>query len=176
MRRTTPAALALAAIAGALLAGCTPEPPAETTPPPTAEPSVSEEDARAAWEVYQQRLSELGAQPESAELEDLLTVAGSDLAQDQLENMQRAADRRIRVEGNRRTSAFEFDQAAQSARAAVCIDVSDERVVGDEGREIETGEPRTTIARSVTFARVDGATLVTQEQEFEGPPELNPCD
>lgn len=44
MRRTAPAALALAAIAGALLAGCTPEPPAETTPPPTAEPTVSDEE------------------------------------------------------------------------------------------------------------------------------------
>lgn len=38
--------LALAALSGAMLAGCTPEAPVETTPPPTpAEPTVSEEEA-----------------------------------------------------------------------------------------------------------------------------------
>lgn len=129
MRRTAPAALALAAIAGALLVGCTPEPPAETTPPPTAEPTASEEEALAssAASTYERFLNEKVAMiasgsADAAALEGIATEGYAELVA--LE-VQVTIDQGFVMEG-----AYAIDDFEVAARegdrleANVCIDNS----------------------------------------------------
>lgn len=166
--------LALAALSGAMLAGCTPEAPVETTPPPTsAAPTVSEEEARAAWEAYQAALSDAGAEPESASLDQLEAVASSELARQQFESFEQAAALGARVEGERSTQNFLFE--AEPLEAAVCVDISSERLINASGEDITPSDQAGQLSRVVSFASEDSRLLVSADRSHEASDGSDPC-
>lgn len=176
--------VALASVAALVLVGCTPDEPVETTPPPSVEPTAEVEEAlavaRQAWDAYRAQLTEFGADPSSASLEPLQEVATQDVAERQLENFADAAARRVHTEGNRTTTAFEasdLSSAPASVAVNVCVDLTQERYVGDEGVDLTPDDREPTRASTVTFVQSEdsGGFLVASEVEFDGPSELNPC-
>ncbi len=96
-------------------------------------------DTRAAWDAHQTLLSEFGAAPANASRERLLEVTTPDSADTLMSNFDDAADRRIHTEGQRRTTVFQLHdttEAPSRVEVAVCVDVSNERIVGDEGLDL----------------------------------------
>lgn len=179
--------IALSALTALALLGCTPEQPTETTPPPTpatAEPTMSDSDvmaaARQAWDAYETRLSELGEEPSSATREPLLEVATPEFTDFLLQNFQDAANRHIHTEGPRSTTAFEaLDLSDSPGRVVVslCQDLSQERLMGDEGIDLtppEQAEPR---SRTVVLTRSgdDQPFLIDSVSDFDGAQEQDPC-
>lgn len=165
--------LALAALSGAMLAGCTPEAPVETTPPPTsAAPTVSEEEARAAWEAYQSRLSELDDDPGAATEADFREVATAEVAEAQMENFALAANLRVRIEGERSTTQFSFDAA--QATAAVCVDVSDERYLQNGDVDVTDPDAPLVQAFAAAFER-DGDDVVVVSGDSRDEAEDQQC-
>lgn len=177
------AGVAIAAVAALALVGCTPEEPTETTPPATPSPSVNEQQlsaaARASWDRYQVRISELGADPSSANLDTLLEVATPDVASFLLDNFEAAADRRIHTEGERETTAFQlvdFSDAPQSITAVACVDVSRERIVADEGGDFTLEQdPLQESEVTLALSQTAGVYVVASESTYEGPEEASPC-
>lgn len=180
--------VAIASLAAVVLVGCTPEEPvspaASTTTPATV-PSPNSEalmvETRAAWDAYRARLSELGAAPDSASLRSLEEVATSDVAAMLLENFEDAADRRIRTEGERLTTAFtllDTSEAPRSVTVSVCVDLSEERYIGDEGVDLTPADRPDERASIVAFEYNDGASgyLVAGESEFVEGEGADPCD
>ncbi len=158
--------LAVAALSGAMLAGCTPEAPVETTPPATsAAPTVSEEEARAAWEAYQSRLSELDDDPGAASREDFLEVATAGVADAQLENFEAAEGLRLRIEGPRTTARFSY---ADDATALVCVDVSQERYIQNGEADVTPTDAPPVQAFEAAFERnASDAVVVSRDVRDE---------
>lgn len=131
-------------VLAATLVGCSgPGPLPSPTPNTSSGTPVTEDqllnETRAAWDAHQALLSEFGASPADASRERLLEVTTSDSADTLMSNFQDAADRRIHTEGQRRTTVFELRDATDAPariEVAVCVDVSDERIVGDEGIDL----------------------------------------
>ncbi len=184
-------ALGAALVVGAsvVLSGCTPPAPTETTsaaPTPSTSstaPSLDEAtllaNARAAWDAYQVRMSEFGANPASATLEPLEEVATADFAAFLLQNLKAAADRRLHTEGQRTTTEFtpaDLTNAPRTLSVHVCVDLSGERVVGDEGIEI-TPQPESPQSQTVEFVDqgADSRYLVAGVRDFDGAAEDAPC-
>lgn len=176
-------ALALASVTTLIVVGCTPEEPVESTPPPSESPLSSSVDGeltetlRAAWDRYQSLLSELGEDPASATVEDLLEVATPGHASFLAENFEDAAERRIHTEGVRSTSLFALEPQAQHEPALVslCEDLSAERLIGDEGEDLTPPEQQEPRSRSVTFVESEGDFVVANVVAYDGPPEGDPC-
>lgn len=177
-RLASSAALVAAAV---LLAGCTPPEPVETTTPATASETTDHQvldGTRDAWEAYQARLSELGANPGAATVEPILEVASPEFADFLLENLRAAADRRIHTEGTRRTTHFSISDSSdgpERVTADACVDLSQERIVGDEG--VEISRPETPQSQSIAFVRADDQAhyLVDGVTDFDGSAEDDPC-
>ena len=179
LRRLAPCA-ALAATASALLAGCSPTAPTETTPATSASEThgVDERqlsvETREAWDAYQAVLTEFGAEPALATRERLLDVATAEVTDVLLANFQDAANRRIHTEGTRQTMNFQLADIADAPgfiTAHVCVDVSGERVMGDEGIDLTPADREALQASAVEFSLapdrerylVDGQSSIEEE-------------
>ncbi len=176
--------IALASMAGLMLAGCgQPVEPVESTPATDPSPEASSTratEARAAWDAYQTRLSELGREPSGAALDPLLEVATAEHARFLLENFEAAADRRIHTEGRRRTISFEVDEArsdSERLRVMVCEDLSEERLMGDEGQDLTPADQADPRSRAVELVEAEerGGYVVATVTAYDGPSESDPC-
>lgn len=177
--------VALASMAALVLAGCTPEEPVETTQRPSASTAAAPDqdellvEARASWDRYQRLVTQFGAEPETASLELLLDVATPEVAEYLLENFEQAAQRRIHTEGERVTRSFELSDVADapaSVTAVVCVDLSDERVIADEGGDF-TPEREPLQLSLVTLVRQESASdyVVASESPHEEAEEARSC-
>lgn len=177
--------IALASIAALVLVGCTPEgpTPSATTAPASTEATPANDEhveaARTGWELYQSRLSEIGEDPASATIDPLLEIATPEHADFLLENFGAAADRRIHTEGSRATTAFDLRESSNDSgelQVALCEDVSDERLVGDEGQDLTRPDQTALRSRFVDFVRTDdGRYIIAAVVEYQGPTENDPC-
>ncbi|MGC5076566.1 hypothetical protein [Agrococcus sp. DT81.2] len=183
-------ALGAALVVGAsmVLVGCTPPEPTETTQPtasqsvvPTPDESQLLASARAAWDAYRQRLTEYGAEPTSATSEGLLEVASPEVAAGLLANFEDAAERRLHTEGDRVTTAFEvsdFTAAPALLKVAVCMDLTGERYVGDEGVDLTPPDRPDERGSVVELVRSESGSdyVVAGESELDASDPVNPCD
>lgn len=151
---------------------------------PTTEATLSVNqlvvEARAAWDAYREQLTAFGANPASASLEPLLEVATPEVAAAHLENFEDAAARHVHTEGARTTTAFQISDASRppaSLVVDVCVDLSQERYVGDEGLDLTPTDRERVRSSTVTLTeRVEGnGYIVAAEAPFSGPEESDPC-
>ena len=168
-----------------VVAGCTPEEPVESSPPstaPTTDPPLSDEqllaEARDAWDAYRAQVTAFAAEPASATLEPLLDVASPDFAAFLLENFEDAADRRFHSEGRQTTVSFEpldIDLESEAVTAAVCMDQSEERIIGDEGTDLTPADREPLDSSTVEFETADDESrlVVAGVSAFEGA--SDPC-
>lgn len=179
------AGVAIAAVAALALVGCTPEEPTETTPAvltpgiSTPPPLANElQRARSAWERYQSSLSDLGRDPASVTADQLVEVATAEHAAFLQQNFEAAAERRIHTEGERGTLAFELVEDASSAThllVLICEDLSNERLVGDEGQDLTPPDQSDPRSRAVDFTRDRDRYLVADVVAYVGDAEADPC-
>ncbi|MCR8669624.1 hypothetical protein [Agrococcus sp. HG114] len=184
MIRRLGSAAALASVAALVLVGCSPpqqtpgSTPAERTPSPD---SVDiEQEARQGWDRYQERLAELGADPASADIDALRDVAEPAHAEFLADNFREAADRRIHTEGKRETTEFavvDASAAPERVEAAACVDLTGERVIGDEGLEIVDSERPALEAVSVTLVTraSERGFFVESVTAFDDSAAADPC-
>lgn len=185
LRRLAAGAALVAALA---LAGCTQPGPEETTTPAASQPQTSaplSEDAlraaaRAAWDAYRDRLVAYGANPSSASRDGLLEVATPAVADALLANFEDAAERRLHTEGTRETTAFEvsnYSPAPASLQVRVCVDLTGERYIGDEG--VDLTPPDRPAQRGSIVDLVEkpdrGGYLIAGETELDSSDPSNPC-
>jgi len=180
-------AAGVALVVALALAGCTPPEPTESTTPvatPSSE-SPSDEDllveARTAWDAYRDRLDDFGADPSTATREGLLEVATPEVADALLVNFEDAAERRLHTEGTRETTAFEvsdFSSGPASLQVSVCVDLSGERYIGDEGTDLTPPDRPNQRGSLVDLVRAPERDnyLIAGEAELALTDPQNPCD
>lgn len=130
-----------------------------------------------AWDQYQSLLSELGEDPSSATRDRLLNVSAPEHASFLLENFQDAAERRIHTEGVRSTSYFALEPQSRPEQPQVrlCEDLSNERLIGDEGEDLTPPNQQDPRSRSVTFVESENGFVIANVVAYDGSPEADPC-
>lgn len=108
-------------------------------------------------------------------------MASPEVAAGLLTNFGDAADRRLHTEGERVTTAFEMADSAAAPtllRVAVCVDLTGERYVGDEGVDLTPPDRPDERGSIVELAlRTSGSDyIVSGETELDPSDPANPCD
>jgi hypothetical protein len=175
--------VALASMAALVLVGCSPaepEPTASSAAPTTStEPEANLGAAtRAAWDAYQVLLGEFSAAPSSATADALEEVATPEFAEFLLGNFQEAADRRVHTEGARQTVSFELaEETSAGPSALVCVDMSGERLVGDEGDDLTPDDREPLQSHRVDFSSASDSSgfVVAGVVDFDESGAADPC-
>ena len=163
--------LALLMLAGATLSACTPAP--DPTPTPTAAFASDEEAFAAAEEVYREyndavnlaRAGDDGPDPQSF-------LSGLALQND-LDASRVLKQNRVHIEGEGEVSRFAGVTASLAAEpvsleATVCLDVSETRVVNEEGTDVTPADREQVVALDVTFvSSTDGLTIAKSTQNVQ---------
>lgn len=171
--RTRSALLAgfgLLAVAGMLLAGCTPAP--EPTPTPTAAFASEEEAFAAAEETYRAYNDAGNDRRQGKSIPDPQDFLIGAALEGDIDGLNQLQSHGLITTGITEVTSFsgltsQLTTKQPEVTALVCLDVSGVRLLDDDGNDVTPVDRGTTVAQEVTFVGSAEALLIAFESSAE---------